>query len=377
MEVTPYTVSTNHSRDLAGDFNIDGAPLATSVVRTELLVDVCHKLENGQSLLIMGHMGMGKTSFIKAICSRFGSEHSLFIDSLPHSGKDPDIQKAIGLYEVGSYLALLTDRSTGRNFTNTLSDQSRALDIEDWCQKIEESGVPALVYLKEYRERHGKSEPLVIALDYERDLETYPEIFEALCHLSTTPGLTFAVSFHARPRMMQLISTQGSHLEHLYLPPLCKDEVRTLIEHQLDQSGKKFDDSALDALFEVTGGRPFEIQLLAYGVLSVPVETGAAKSIFSAADIYERFRDQDFQEHQLEPARACLEQAFRDFTDAQKTQLACMVRDGAISANSENCQIFEELIATGIIELDSTERLMRIRGEFARLCFFDITAEWR
>jgi hypothetical protein len=352
-------------------FYNSGHSLSDSIVRLDSLVEATKKLELGQSLLVLGHMGVGKTSFLKCLRSKFGEERSLLIENLPFNEDKEQLKREIGIYQVACFIAK-TEIANSRSWIRLKSEKKLT---DEWYNNIEQSGEAALAYLDNYVVKNGVSTPILIALDYERGLKAYPETFEAVTELSKLPNLVFALSLHARPMLSGFIDQHTEEFERFYVPMLERDEIDYMMKTQLKGTGIEFDSSAIDAICNITGGRPYEVQLIAHGLLSPSLYRFAPRVVYTEADVIDLYQNDKFQKSELYPVKTCLEEAYKDFTSEQKKLVAAIVLGGKIAADTTIKIITDELIRTGIFRLSDDGSNLDIRGEFARRCFETITTD--
>ena len=133
-------------KKVARRFDSTGLSIEESVVRLDALIEACSQLELGQSLLVMGHMGVGKTSFIKCLAAKFGPERTVFVENVPRGVCKDQVKRDVGLSECASFIAK-SERAKSRSF---LRWRSQKRDVSSWRERIKESGQSALAFLGDY-----------------------------------------------------------------------------------------------------------------------------------------------------------------------------------------------------------------------------------
>lgn len=243
MPRTTNQTTKNRSRtDLRAHFGLNELPFTRELAvrdrwRSPLFeqpLDELHTtVEHRQCAALIAPAGTGKSALLRALIEQLPEAryrvHHIKVTALGRRELCREIAAAVGLAPVGTYPALV--RRLQERFENSLADDGRR---------------PVLIIDEAHEMRPDVLGMLRILTNFEMDSRLILSLI--LCGQTSLRRLLAREEVEALAQRLALVLT---------LRPLSRSEVRSYIEHRLSLVGAKsepFDDTALEALYELTRG---------------------------------------------------------------------------------------------------------------------------
>lgn len=231
---------------LAPEFFFQSETHQAALVRLRYLIE--NRMGAG---LLAGSAGTGKSSLIAMLAAELPNELSPLIH-LIYPRMSPGELLAWLAAELGGTVEE-EPRSTGATSEHWPVDRS-IREIERRLTRLTEAGrIPALVV----DDAHLVDDPHVF------------QTLHLLLNFQQKPGIDFTVILAGDPSLLPQVARMGQLDDRMavrcVLRPLSADETRGYVQHRMNVAGSRmpvFSDSALDRLFELTGGIPRRINRL-------------------------------------------------------------------------------------------------------------------
>lgn len=228
---------------------VERLPVADSIVRLDQEHKISDLLIEGRPVAVRGFWRMGKTSMLEAV-EKYSSisEIKLFVEPQIRVNPQKEFSLEFAILETSNLIAKI-ENEAGLNV-----DQNNQ---EEVAHKIEESGLPPLVFLAEYLQSKGKT--AVIFVDEVIKLKNESEV-SFIAGLSKYSSLKICAVLHQNNDDEATYDRYFADYEQIYVRKLNLDEVREILHRPLKDSAVMFTESAVQWIYEFTGGRPMEVQ---------------------------------------------------------------------------------------------------------------------
>lgn len=231
-----------------------------SNARAEQTEEIGRLLLSNNPVFLRGFWGMGKTSMFGTLASKFFPEHLIYIDAkiyktdeiLPKEGPG-----RFGYSGVIEFIGNLTEKENGGNHFK-ISQQIRA--------DIEKSGLSPLEYANSWLEKRGEIALLAIdsVVAFAENTDACQATLAYIASLKNLSHLRIIVSGHPLHYVEEHYQRHFPESDYTWinLSTLNQEQLTKYCEAQLQDSVFSFDRSAIDSIHYLSGGRPWEANLI-------------------------------------------------------------------------------------------------------------------
>lgn len=272
--------------------NYEQARIITdSIVRLDQEKTIGDALDSGKPVLVRGNWRMGKTSMAWSLKTHKFGDASVLEDVTMFSGESLDNFKKALFYEVL------------RKIKNPEVERDREEE-----RTLIESRQDPFEYLNEYLKSKGES--MYVSLDEVIAFADKPEILEYIANIRNYSNIKLNVVLHRYYKYEQRFAEIFKDFETHFIRPLTIEEVRLLVTKPLENTPIRFTDEAIQKIFEITGGRPMEVNNICHYLLNpygdrYSEDEKELKIIYDGLDI-DKIMNKSFWDLKEEPFRVAI-----------------------------------------------------------------------
>lgn len=320
-----YKYDPNSRSALAGRYTMGGV-IENSLVRIGQRDDILKKISSGTPILIRGYFRMGKTSMLKAL-EKYTPNPSAFIMFWSSYSKE-DLKGELD-YKVSKVL-------------NKKISLDNKLPLENLDKILAEEGKNIILFFDE-------ANPDQKIVQYIAETKNLSNITIVMALVGGREFKNEGLDPSQKPDIF-------SGYEEFFLQPLNFSEVKNVVQEPLrDQI--RFDDSAIEAIVELTGGRPFEIQILC----SEFIRDTDLKS-YTNTDVKKFWNEKGIFEKYLDTVKREYEGVYSLLAPEEKEILENLANED-IPFNKLDVNKIQSLINTSFVVKDDKSQVFRINGE--------------
>jgi len=250
-----------------------GMPVKDSVVRLDQEKAIAEDLESGRPVLIRGVWRTGKTSMVFSVGNHVYHNENCLFESVDIYSSDESPEE----FKNNLVLGDAADIVSGPDASVERRDEA--------TEEIEKSGKTPLEYLNDHLA--AKGEKVFLSLDEAVVFYRNPEKLKFLASLKDLSNIRLGIVLHyvaeSEKDFVEIFRDFKTH----YVRPLTIEEVGLLVRRPLEGKPIDFTNEAIEKFFEITGGRPLEINNICYGLFYSFSKNKKWKARYDAADIEE------------------------------------------------------------------------------------------
>lgn len=344
------------------------SPISDSVVRLDQEAEIADTLRSNKPVLIRGNWRMGKTSMVRSLeAHQFGSENSIFIDVMGENvGKGvstEDFRKYFGVDAIAEFIA------EKELFGSELKDKIKRED--EIREQIAESQKTSFEFLNDYLAQRG--EKVFLSLDEAIGLVEQPEKLKCLADLKGLSNIQLAVVLHRFASVEDQLKAIFQGFETHFVRPLTLEEVGILVRRPLSGTRVTFTDSAIQKIFEFTGGRPMEINNVCRALMSRFSKHKNQKFTYNGNDIDTLTKKTTwYLEESFSSAIRNYKQVYtRSMNDEERAIIDRLIKDGEVSVSEIEAEKVQPLIDTTFVAKDEDRGTYRVNGELFKQVVLD------
>jgi hypothetical protein len=250
-----------------------GMPVKDSVVRLDQEKAIAEDLENHKPVLIRGVWRTGKTSKVFSVGNHVFQNKNCLTESVDIYGSEEspeNFKRSLCLSDAAEIIA------------GSRTDWEKRHEIED---EIKKSGRAPLEYLNDYLIVRG--EKVFLALDEVVAFHKNPEKLKFLASLKDLINIRLGIVLHHIAESEKDFAEIFRDFKTHYVRPLTIEEVGLLVRRPLEGKPIDFTNEAIEKIFEITGGRPLEINNICRVLFDPYSKSKKWKAHYNAADIDE------------------------------------------------------------------------------------------
>lgn len=346
-------------------------PIRNSVIRLGQEARIATDLNEGRPVLVRGFKRIGKSSMLESLAAHFGRENSLVFNAalqcqgLTEPGGFERFRAHFGLGKVARFIA---EKEGGKKGWNEEATSEREYELEDGL--ISESGRSPFEYLNDWLGRRG--ETAFVGLD---EVTTYAhpkyqEGLEYIARLRNLGNIRLALVVHRVAEYEKLFAQTFAGCQTHYIGAVDKGEVGRLVHHHLEDTPIVFTEGAVDEIYNFTGGRPMEVNILCRAILGgLDPNLAIYKFGYTAEDVRSVTRKplgKIGRNGVFSSAVSNYELTFEGALGDEERELARrMVRTGGVAERKVGARAVAPLVDCGFLEKDNEEKYW-LRGELLR-----------
>jgi len=291
LEEAQKEIPKEFFHELASNYEQAGI-ITDSIVRLDQEKAIGDAMDSGKPVLVRGNWRMGKTSMARSLKTHRFGDASVLKDVAMFSGESLDNFKKALFYEIL------------RKIKNPEVERDREEE-----RTLIENGQDPFGYLNDHLK--SKGETMYVSLDEVIAFADKPEILEYIASLRNHSNIKLNIVLHRYHKYEQRFAEIFKDFETYFIRPLTLEEVRLLITKPLENTPIGFTDEAIQKIFEITGGRPMEVNNICHYLFN-PYGDGHSedkkelKIVYGQSDI-DKIMIRSFWDLKAEPFRVAID----------------------------------------------------------------------
>lgn len=220
-------------------------------------------LQEGRPVILTGFPLIGRKSLWYSLAHNY--DGALFISA------DMDYK-----HQVAEFIAQEEPKDT-----SLLIRQEKDRILEE----ISSRNIDPLEYLHNYLTAQQKT--LLLGFNFlERAIKLYPKVLDDIASLrKKAPRFHMALILEHSPSLSNIVKQKLLGFEKYFPSALTQEEVAFLARKPLEDTPIEFTDEAAQKIWEASGGRPHEVNLILKGLWSVLSDARILKTIYTPEDV--------------------------------------------------------------------------------------------